>query len=411
MPLSFKHIILQGFILLLLLLYIYSIKFTFLPVTGKVCVAGLGVLLYALNFRRVTFAKSFRSVLMWILILFAWSILSYILNGGGQLIYTQLILSFFSCFFASYVISLFVARLHIDFYNFLSLIFFTVVIESVCALFIRFSPSVQSFFFALQEFQTHDSSDDSLLSLQRVVGLGEAVYFGVLPSCTLGFAAFAYLMQNKMKAAYRIIFILLFILTGVVSFLTARYALFPFAVFCGYMYIQIRKKISTACQIFILVVIALFLSFLMSYLKDVLPAGMYEWAFEAFDSNSRQDSNTINELQEWWTTTNFPLKTLLIGDTMYTTSSGYYGGSDVGFFRQIWYGGVIGLLIMLKIHWTLLKSISNYFQDKKVRQLCYAIMLAYLLILAKGDTNLIDMLMFLLVVPFYSKMQLHNERI
>lgn len=411
MPLSIKQIILQSFILLLLLLYIYSIKFTFLPVTGKVCVAGLGVLLFALNIRKVTFAKPFRSVLLWILILFAWSILSYILNGGGQLIYTQLILSFFSCFFASYVISLFVARLHLDFYHFVSLIFFTIVIESVCALFIRFSPSAQSFFFAIQEFQTHESSDDSLLSLHRVVGLGEAVYFGVLPSCTLGFAAFAYLMQNKMKHMYVVIMIILFVLTGVISFFTARYALFPFAVFCGYIYIQIRNKISFASQVFIFVIIALLLSFMMSYLEDVLPAGMYEWAFEAFDSSSRQDSQTVSELQEWWTTTNFPLKTLLIGDTLYTTTSGYYGGSDVGFFRQIWYGGVIGLLIMLKIHWTLLKNISNYFQDRKVKQLCYAIMISYLLILAKGDTNLIDMLMLLLVVPFYSKMKLHNERI
>jgi hypothetical protein len=242
--------------------------------------------------------------------------------------------------------------------------------------------------------------DDRLTSaedLSRFVGLGYAIYFGVLPSCCLGVMTSVYVISIAENNKLKIFFILAWILIAMVSFLTARTSLALFAIsFLYFIYCQksrgLLKVIGSILAL--LIIVFLVVRFILSNADDRL----LRWAF-SFLIDPESDDGTLGYLQDWYTNTTFDLKTLIIGDARWVDPVwGYYMRVDVGYFRQIYYGGILYLFMTIFSHWKVIKmSIANY-TDGYYRYLLYSMMLGFLCILGKGDASMLSFFILFLVI-------------
>lgn len=402
-----KSIRYAGYILLFLI-YIYSVKFTFFPLTGKVVMAVLGLGVWGIDMIRekVKASKSEISIFIVGLFLVAWGYVVMIINGSGQAIYTEYFLSLASAFFASYLLMKCTKRDVKTLDDLLLIIGLTVFFESLLTLGIRFIPSIQNLMFSLQEFQTREASDQDLLNINRFTGVGEAVYFGVLPSCAIGLVSLTSLIIKNNQRGKALMYWAMFFTITAVSFLVARYCLVMAALcFVWYMYNLFKTGHTTKMLIVTLIVIAAVYTIFLIF-KMILPEGVFAWAFEMLDGGS---SSTVEELNDWYSNTKFGFDTLLFGDGRYTNPDGsYYGGVDIGIYRQIFYAGIIGLTILVYLHYKILKASNHYLQIKQMKGLSWMLMLSFFIIMLKGDKSIFDLLMIFFVFARYSDIRLYS---
>ena len=97
-------VIKYSFFILLLTLYIYSVKFTFLPVTGKVIIAGLGLITIIIDLLSGKTIPRINSIVIPTLYLTIWGIIVVFVNSTDQFLYVNYLVSIASAFFASYFI-------------------------------------------------------------------------------------------------------------------------------------------------------------------------------------------------------------------------------------------------------------------------------------------------------------------
>ena len=395
--------------ILLFILYIYSIKFTFFPLTGKVVMAILGLFVWLIDFmkREFNISKYDLRILAAGGLLVVWGFMVVMVNGSGQIIYLDYFISLASAFFASYLLYKTTKRDIKSIDTLLWIIALSVFIESLITLGIRFSPSLQNFMFSLQEFQTRDVDDQDLLNINRFVGLGEAVYFGVLPSCTIGLVSLISLIIYNKKQVSSLLCWTMFVVITVVSFVVARYSV-AIAVLCMGWYVYILLKKGQISKILLFVAISLAgVLVIFTLLKLYLPEGVFAWAFEMLDGG---DSSTANELKDWFSNTAFSVKSFLIGDGLYTNSDGsYYGDIDIGIYRQIYYAGVIGLFLLYFLHRQILKGSYRYLPTRQMKDVSFLLIVSFVIIMLKGDKSIFDLLMIYYVYARYSKFNLTNN--
>ena len=106
---------------------------------------------------------------------------------------------------------------------------------------------------------------------------------------------------------------------------------------------------------------------------------------------------------EWWKNAHFEIKTFLIGDGLYTNPNGvgYYMGTDIGFFRRIYYGGIIGLLLYLYYHYKIAYFTYKSIGTRDIKYMMLFLVLSYMVILAKGDANMLSL--FVLYLVFFER--------
>lgn len=391
-----------GFVIILLIIYIYSIKFYVLPFTGKVAIALFGILWFFIDllkgYRFLT--KGNLKILVAALTLMLWGFITALLNGTDEYLYVSYVVSFFSCFFSSYVIAKLLKNKLASFEDFLLLVSVAITIENFITIGIRISPPIQDFFFSIQEFQTKDSTDQDFLMLQRLVGLGEAVYFGVLSSTILGLSSCGYIFLNTTSKLRKWFSLFSYFIITVVSFLIARYTLAVVIITAFFLFLYISKRFSPSKVIKYVTLTILISIFIIQFLISILPDDMYIWALAPILEH--QDTQTMGQLEEWWYNTSFSIKTFFIGDGLYTMPNGlYYMQTDVGFYRQIYYGGIIGLILMLLLHYRILKVSYSYFPTTNFKYFVVVMFLSFMAILTKGDAQLLnDFLLVLCVIEF-----------
>ena len=132
---------------------------------------------------------------------------------------------------------------------------------------------------------------------------------------------------------------------------------------------------------------------------------MLKWGFAFFvdGSSSESSGHTASIVQDWLVNTHFDISTFIFGDGRYTDSSGtgYYKGVDIGYYRRIFYGGVVGLFLMLYYHLKVLVFSNRCFKTSDIKWMMYALFACYLLILVKGDALMLSH--FILFLVFFQK--------
>ncbi len=387
------------FIIILFTIYIYSIKFTFLPITGKQVIELLGFALFFVNRERFNY-QIYKKVIILCIILFFWGLIVALISGSFQLIYIEpYLIAPLASFFGAYFLYFISKKYICSFYDLLKIIALVVFLESLLTVVMHFSPSVYSLMAAIQEFLLHEDHLGNFADINRFTGIGTAAYFGVLPSCAMGVMACVYLMSHSDKKINTITYLLFFITILSVSFLVSRTSLLLSGVSL-LVYILYMNRKNSAKVLFTLSLIALFVFGIVSLAFYYLPDNILIWATAAFNTDS-SNSSTVGVL-EWWTTTHFSLSTFLFGDGLYTTSAGYYMETDIGYFRQIYYGGIVGLSLIIGIHYSILNKVNRLLLGQKMKLFLFGLFVCYLLSMAKGDVSMIDMFILLLVFADYN---------
>lgn len=386
----------------LLLIYIYSITFVFIPVSAKILleIVCLFVCMRYITNPRFCLKKEYYDIVVSLLLLGFWDLIVSTLNGGSEYhLAKRGFIAIGSLFASQCIYELSIRAKVIDRKRFLRLIVIVIFSESVLSLLMKVFPFILT---ALQSILVFDfggfGPENMIFEMGRFHGIGTAMYYGVLPSAMLGLMATMYLLVNSNTFKTKISYIFIWCIIFAVSFLTARFTIFIGALSIVY-YLYASGRRSLAQNIVLLALMGLFFFCAYKILLDNATKRLLEWAFGEFSGDK---GGTASVLYDLWLNTRFTLKTLLIGDAKYNIADGvYYMNTDIGIFRQIYYGGLIGLFLDLKVHYKIFRvGVANE-KDSSYKAMFFSLLLGYIVLLMKGDASLMSL--FLLFSVFNTK--------
>lgn len=348
-----------------------------------------------LNFKHVRNTSLYLSLLLTSITIQLWGCFTCVLNSSNEYIYlVNYLISPISAFFASYFIYNITSSCVNTVDDFFKFILYTVLLESLLTVLIFVIPPLYDFFDSIGLLLLDEEiKENPFARFSRFNGIGEAVYFGVLPSCALGVMSGLYL-QLKDKVSIR--YLICVIIISIISFFVTRYSAIVVVV-CFIIFLRYLLKISKIKFLKYLILASTLFVLLVVVAINFLPDSILRWAVGAFESDSQHNSTGI--VVNWLISTKFDLKTFIVGDACYTNKGGgYYGGVDIGLYRQIFYGGIIGFSIILYFHKKILKFITRLMpKDRFIRFFTTGLFFSYIVCLFKGDLSMIDLFLFVLV--------------
>ena len=391
-----------GFVLLLVI-YIYSIVFKIIPISTKIILEFVGFV-YCLKYfgRDYRIKKEYLTIIRIIIFIVVWDTITCVLNGSVAFHLTKVALPLLGSIFASHALYNY-SRNHIDNTDtILYLVVITIFLESVLTIFMKLFPPLYEVMSTLLVFELGDKEGiQDIYELARFYGIGNAIYFGVLPSCTLGVITSVYIIKTTDSSKRRILAAFMFVLIAIVSFFVARTAIVIVAGAALLLLIYaLHDGLGKAVKISLLFTVVVLVAYYVvsSYTSE--NEDLEKWAF-GFLMDKNVESGSAGNVIGWWENTTFDLKTLLIGDAQYVDETGrYYKHVDIGFFREIFYGGLIGLFLNLYLHYRVLRSIYRRRRNFDTKFMVLAFFACYMVILAKGDSNMVSF--FILYLAFYT---------
>jgi hypothetical protein len=175
-------------------------------------------------------------------------------------------------------------------------------------------------------------------------------YFGISSLYAFAFPLFvSYVNDNKGFFNYVKLFFI-----GSAGILAGRVALIAYSI-AIFSYSLFYRKIKFILIVSFFCLIAIILLNSLTFLNDV-----NNWLLDIFGAGNYKDSSSLTELKEMFFLPND--NSLLIGDAKYANVDGtYYGNTDVGYIRNILFGGLVYLFfIFLALLTFFLKFRKNF---------------------------------------------------
>ena len=182
----------------------------------------------------------------------------------------------------------------------------------------------------------------------------------------------------------------------------------------GYLFLSSKKnKFKSLFKIFVFTILLISILYLAlpSSLKEVIDESVFAYAFQIFynykDSGSFSTSSSDRVAEMWQISIGF--FTYLLGDGRFSNPDGtYYGKIDVGYLRQILYGGIAFLIYSVVLTWRML---TNYSKRYKIRQPLFEyIVLAYLLVIHTKGLSFMYCPEHMMIILFYY-LHLNREKL
>lgn len=362
------------FVVFLIFIYIYNIKFIFLPITSRQLLAILGGF-YALQINK-------RYILKYVnkpLILF--SLLSFV-TLCSSLYNQQPVVGVFSfmlfSFAGNFLACLFIVKL-IDFkkyeiYYLVTLIIYAIFLHNLIVFIIYLNPNFKFFIFSVIQNSYNIITDIDIyhsIFNRRLIGLGAGSLFGggVISSIGLLLCSYTILVNSRLKS--NILFILIYVFIFFTGLFISRTTLV--GLFLSIIYVIIvQRKFKPMQMIKILFIVTFtciiaFHFFLKTYNEDML-----KWAFEFYFRYLNTGIFSTSSSDQLFDMIVFPsnFKTYLLGDSLYSLSDGsYYKNIDMGYLRMLYAIGLIGMLILVYIHYYLINIIIEF--NSKFKNVLY----------------------------------------
>lgn len=286
---------------------------------------------------------------------------------------------------------------------------FVFLLQSIIQIFGLVNPTFLSF---IQTFQDPNAREVAeFYQGMRGLALSSDIFFGLSGAYGLIYLLYTAYLIDKENTTYLDFFIFLFLIIG--SFFVGKTALIGLIISFLYLLfskIRIRNKIKIVIISFFTIVISSFIlySMLSDGLQDIITEQLLPQAFDIFynyiDTGNYNNYSTTR-LTEMLAVP-ISLENYLIGSGYYTVDGHYYLHTDSGYIRQILYGGILYMLIILIYQKVFLLDLYWLsFENKKEKyyfKLLNNCILLYLLILhIKGEiigTNK----MILVILVFYA---------
>lgn len=217
----------------------------------------------------------------------------------------------------------------------------------ICMFFGYFSELKEFFIYPFQHMNDIELIGMSEYRNSFLAGSG---YFGIASLYAYAMPIFLYYInKNGNYLQY-----LKFSLIAIAGILAGRVALLVYMIIFGTYSLYYLK-----IKFLIFLIIASVLSF---YLLANLPQleSVYLWISDIFGPDSYKDSGSLNQLSEMFY---FPSDlTFIFGDAKYANVDGsYYGGTDVGYMRNILFGGIAYIILLLGVFLSLFYKLLNNF--------------------------------------------------
>lgn len=392
---SFSILFRGVLVVFLLIIVIYNFQLRALPIAPRTIMTLLGGVIFVFNVSskaiNTLYFKKYMSILFLFVLLVSWGFMCMVANGSAEWLYPRAMKEWVALFFASYLIAVVAKPLISDVKSVYWLVSIAIALESTIAIVGYFNPSFHAFIQSIEYNEILETVDRDFY-FYRMIGLGNAYFFGVLPSCLLGLMSCAYLIAKSKATIYKILALVSFFVITVASVMTARTsaAMIVISLLAMMLFSGKRKMFVTV------LIVAVIFYFILNVGVSFLPDEMADWIFEFSDSGS---SGTTDQIKGWYADTHFTSKTLFIGDAHYEGTGGsYYMHVDIGYFRQIFYAGLFGLFLKLLINYKCMKLMSIITKNDDIKKYGMLFFLGYLVLMAKGDLDMFVPIVLLVVM-------------
>lgn len=396
-----KRFIYQALIIFVFFIYIYDISFRAFPIGGRslLSIFGLVLSLKYIVSPHYKLKKEYRIILLLFFVCVFWDILTSIINSQTQFNIIHLSLFQIIYIFGAYFVFICHNNKLESPNSYIETIAITVFLESMICVLIKFNDPLYNFFDSILVPHSELTEDIAIEDYYRFVGIGNATYFSVLPSCIIGSVCSVALTSNTIRTKKLFFYLSMFTVISIVSFLVARtsavVALISLLLLAYNMGLSMRRIIKFIFFFFVLVV------FIYYFITKYVDESIISWAFGVFMGDSL-DSGSVGVVLSWWKNMDFDFTTFLVGDALYTTPDGhYYKKVDIGYFREIFYGGIVWVFLNLLLHYKILKFAYLNNADRVRKYMYMAMFVCYMLILAKGDKSMVPL--FMIFLMFESK--------
>ena len=385
---------------LFLFLYIYNIVFIFFPgsLNSRSFIGVLGFIYMLLVTRKID-KSFFNTILLYFFLIICTSII-IILNISKNADYwllQHLIISLIYLIGAYFLCVSFTKK--VSFSSFIYIIVLAILFHNLIAFIAMISHGfLQDMIFSIQKLDSEiffELKD----GYTRAIGFGVGNFFmgGVTSGLGIIFSFFLY--KIKRISIFKLVsFVSLIFITGIFIARTTMIGLIGVLL----LFEDFKKdlhKIIKVFSVFILSAILLFM-YIINFLKDIINLN---WAFELFFAyqEGNIETGSTNELKEMYV---FPnnLSTWILGDGRMMADDGvrYYMGTDVGFLRLLFFGGIFFTIVFFICQFILSYIIIK--RDKDLKYLIILINLYSLLLNFKGFTNL-NYILFLILAFLVNK--------
>lgn len=259
---------------------------------------------------------------------------------------------------------------------------------------------------------------DLVLRAEYVSRFGFSGFAGYLVSfqTVSGIIYVAYLMLTNLISMKRGSFYIIFLIIGC-SFYGRTGLLAAIVVSFLFLFYYIFIKHHSILLLYVLELFGL-LAVLFAFLYHV-SKGVFrryiQWAFELFITHQQHGKFTTSSLEEikyFYKKFQPTIQILLFGEGhWFDKDGGYYGGADVGFMRNIYYGGIIYTIILygIVIIFLVLLNEKLKIEIKSGKRLLILLMLINMITFElKGDVTFSFIKAY---IPLYMGICIHNDKI
>lgn len=263
-----------------------------------------------------------------------------------------------------------------------------------------------SFLMLVQKFQFENIKEVSAQYLDYGTFRGLALAGEQFHGLTVVYGLMSIFVMKMYVESKSVKFLFVILALFAANMFVGRTGFVGFALAIVYLILEEGKKtfwiIMKAFVICILVVCAIY-SFLPESIKLLLDDSVFRFAFQLFynyKESGQADTSSTNRVLEMWTE-HFSFFTFLVGDGKFLNANGsYYRHVDIGYLRQLFYGGFVFVGYSLYVVW---KFIMGYFKHINFKKRHFEIILfIYLLIVhSKGLDFMYAIEPMLMVFIFY----------
>ena len=283
----------------------------------------------------------------------------------------------------------------ISFYVITRYFLMTLVVQSVIAIVMFVNQPICLFLFDLQGIDLTSRVIKMYFGV-RLIGLG-CFYFGAGAIYGLGLIAIMPFMLKAKNKQQLIKLILLYVYIFIVGIFFARTAMIGcvfsivYLIFC-ILIPKMCNKVFLVFRQFIIYLTVFGIALVFIYTSSPKLQEDYgdiiDFGFEAFInlvengelSTASSDGLTEYHLSVWPQNQ----KTYYIGDMRWTKGDSYYGDSDVGYVRLLFYFGVPGVILFLLYQYSIVRISGLIFKERILSFFFFTVLFYALILLIKG---------------------------
>lgn len=396
-----------GILTTMLFLSLFPVRLTLFPLAPYriTQILGIIILLWIVKVRRY-YPKGINKFFKTYIALFIFALIVVVLNGTFDFSYVIIIANMLLILCSAFFI-LFLIKPHRRKFHFIcDMILMCVFIQEIISVLMYIIPSFYATMVSyIQVADTYSEIMYKELISFRIIGIGNMGWaaganygFSLLLLTTIPF------VNNSFIYKHRWFYFVFIVLTIVIGVLSARTFLFfiPLAIYLycknsGKKLVALAKLVRTLIIYSIPLAIVLFvlIFLLIRYVDISIIEGTMAYAFEMFYNYSESGNFTANSLEDnmnFYKVIPDNLFTWILGDGLYVKDGFYYKGVDAGYLRQLFFFGIIGILLYWMCVYRLYNITSKIYTDHVKRNLFSVMFISCLILNYKG---FIDMTIFI----------------